>query len=353
MRHHPRWTLKPRPLRRHPRRLPTPDYRSRKTRWPKPRCSRSEREASSRPPQRDFPRARFRWTRRRRSFRRRIDRQRTFVFDETPITTPGEERRIPRPRNMRRGGVGGSGNKKVLVALLALILLGGGGAAYYFLWPQSSSEGANGNSGTSGSNAGGTLDSPSDTTASIVPDTNDTNDTTDTTEPGATETPSDGTETGTTEPPPSTTAPPTTAPPTTGPTPTSPSDTPPVRAPTPVSPSRPTGRPMAQGAQQLRSGNYPQASAIFLRHLRSVGADRFTIAVGVFCDTSNVGRVVNNSGGAQELIVLAFDNQGRSCYRVFWGIFDTRLEAERAVGTVPAGVLARDSAPVPIDRLLP
>lgn len=110
---------------------------------------------------------------------------------------------------------------------------------------------------------------------------------------------------------------------------------------------------MAQGAQQLRSGNYPQASAIFLRHLRSVGADRFTIAVGVFCDTSNVGRVVNNSGGAQELIVLAFDNQGRSCYRVFWGIFDTRLEAERAVGTVPAGVLARDSAPVPIDRLLP
>ena len=268
-----------------------------------------------------------------------------FVFDETPITTPSEERRMPRPRNMRRGGVGGSGNKKVLVALLALILLGGGGAAYYFLWPQSSSEGANGNSGTSGSGASGTLDSPSDTTASIGPDTNDTTDTS--------ETPSDGEETGTTEPPPSTTAPPTTAPPTTGPTPTSPSDTPSVRPSTTVSPSRPTGRPMAQGAQQLRSGNYPQASATFLSHLRSVGADSFTIAVGVFCDTSNVDRVVRNSGGTEELIVLAFNNQGRSCYRVFWGIFGTRLEAERAVGTVPAGVLARDSAPVPIDRLLP
>ncbi len=184
-----------------------------------------------------------------------------FVFDETPITAPSEERRMPRPRNMRRGGVGGVGNKKVLLALLALILFGGGGAAYYFLWPQGSSEGANGNSGTSGSSAGGTLDSPSDTTASIVPDT------TDTAEP-APDTPSDDEESGATEPPPSTTAPPTTAPPTTappttGPTPTSPSDTPPVCTPTTVSPTRPTGRPMAQGAQQLRSGNYPQAAATF------------------------------------------------------------------------------------------
>ncbi len=72
--------------------------------------------------------------------------------------------------------------------------------------------------------------------------------------------------------------------------------------------------------------------------------------MGVFCDTSNVGRVVNSSGGAEELIVLAFDNRGRSCYRVFWGVFDSRLEAERAVGTVPAGVLARDSAPVPTEK---
>jgi septal ring-binding cell division protein DamX len=110
---------------------------------------------------------------------------------------------------------------------------------------------------------------------------------------------------------------------------------------------------MAQGARQLRNGNYPEAAATFLGHLRKVGADKFTIAVGVFCDTSNVERVVKNSGGSEELIVLAFDNRGRSCYRVFWGIFDSRAQAQRAVGTVPAGVRARDSAPVPIARLLP
>ena len=110
---------------------------------------------------------------------------------------------------------------------------------------------------------------------------------------------------------------------------------------------------MAQGTQQLRSGNYPQAAATFLNHLRSVGTDKFTIAVGVFCDTSNVGRVVENSGGGEELIVLAFENRGQTCYRIFWGVFDSRAGAQRAVGTVPAGVRARDSAPVPIEVLLP
>jgi septal ring-binding cell division protein DamX len=125
-----------------------------------------------------------------------------------------------------------------------------------------------------------------------------------------------------------------------------------VRPPTTLSPSRP-GQTLAEGAQQLRSGKYPEAAATFLSHLRKVGADKFTIAVGVFCDTENVERVVNNSGGSEELILLAFDNRGRSCYRVFWGIFDSRAQAESAVGSVPAGVRARDSAPVPIARLLP
>ena len=281
-----------------------------------------------------------------------------FVFDETPAVAAGAERRMPRPRNPRRGARGGGGmNKKVLVALLALILLGGGAAAYYFLWPQGASEGAN----ETASRTPRAPEGPSDTTAGVVVGT---------TEPTDTETRPGGEETETTEAPPSTTAPPTTAPPTTGPTPTSPpdptparppttspsptspSDLPPVRPPTTISPSRP-GQPMAQGAQQLRSGNYPEAAATFLRHLRNVGADKFTIAVGVFCDTGNVDRVVNNSGGSEELIILAFDNQGRTCYRIFWGIFDSRAEAERAVGSVPAGVRARDSAPVPIDRVLP
>jgi hypothetical protein len=275
-----------------------------------------------------------------------------FVFDEPPLAESAEQRRMPpRPKKMRRGG--GEGSKKVLVVALVLAVVGASaGAAYYFLWPQGPSAGANG---------------PSATTA--PPDT-------------AQATPGPKGPSPTVTPPPSTTAPPTTAPPPAGPTPTSPSSTRPPQSnqqtpggttqppkatstpsqptPSPTSPRPPTtrppstgGQPLAQGRQQLKSGNYPQAAATFLGHLRRVGTDKFTIAVGVFCDTSNVTKVVKNSGGSEELLLLAFQDRGRSCYRVFWGIFDSRAEAQRALGSVPAGVRARDSAPVPIGRLIP
>ncbi|MEE9179289.1 MAG: DUF4388 domain-containing protein [Vicinamibacteria bacterium] len=260
-----------------------------------------------------------------------------FVFDEPSSTASPEHRRVPpRPRKMKGGG----GVKKVLMAGAALVAIGGiVGAAYYFFWGQEEPS-----AGATGSSATGTP--PVAAQAGQTP-----------------------------KPPPSTTAPPTTTPPPSGPTPTSPSTTrppgpttgptttttapprtPPSSRPTPTSassrPSTSPGPPLAQGQQQLKSGNYPQAAATFLGQLRNVGTDKFTIAVGVFCDTSNLSRVVQNSGGSKQLLVLSFDNKGRSCYRVFWGIFDSRAEAQRAIASVPASVRARDSAPVPIARLI-
>ena len=273
-----------------------------------------------------------------------------FVFDEPSSTALPEHKRVPpRPRRMKRGGGGGGGGvKKVLVAAAALVAIGGiVGAAYYFLLGQEEpSPGAKGSSATGtppvAAQAGQTPKPPPTTTK---------------------------------KPPPSTTAPPTTTPPPSAPTPTSPSTTrplgpttgpttttsapprtPPSSRPTPTSagsrPSTSPGQPLAQGQQQLKGGNYPQAAATFLGHLRNVGTDKFTIAVGVFCDTSNLSRVVQNSGGSKQLLVLSFDNKGRSCYRVLWGIFDSRAEAQVAIASVPASVRARDSAPVPIARLI-
>ncbi len=268
-----------------------------------------------------------------------------FVFDEPSSTASPEHKRVPpRPRRMKQGG----GLKTALMAAAALVAIGGiAGAAYYFFWGQEEPS-----AGATGSSAAGTP--PVAAQAGQTPKPPPTT---------------------IKKPPPSTTAPPTTTPPPSGPTPTSPSTTrppgpttgppptttapprtPPSSTPTPTSagsrPSTAPGQPLAQGHQQLSSGNYPQAAATFLGHLRNVGTDKFTIAVGVFCDTSNLSRVVQNSGGSKQLLVLSFDNKGRSCYRVFWGIFDSRAEAQRAIASVPASVRARDSAPVPIARLI-
>ena len=295
-----------------------------------------------------------------------------FAFDEPSSTASSEQKRVPpRPRKMNRGG----GSKKALMAAAALVAIGGiAFAAYYFFWGQEESS-----AGATGTSAIGTP--PVTTRVGQTPKPPPTN---------------------TRTPPPSTMAPPTSTPPPTGPTTTSPSTTRPPRPstspssgsktppkaasskppstkttpsppprtttttapqrtsppsnPTPTStgsrPSTPSGQPMAQGQQQLKSGNYPQAAATFLGHLRRVGTDKFTIAVGAFCDASNVSRVVQSSGGSEQLLVLSFDNKGRSCYRVFWGIFDSRAEAQRAIASVPVDIRARDSAPVPIARLI-
>jgi hypothetical protein len=266
-----------------------------------------------------------------------------FVFDETPLSSeaPQVMRVPPRPRKMRGGG--SESSKKLLIAVLVLAVLGGGGwAAYKYLWPTDES-GAAPSTSTTAPTTDGTPTSPSPTT----PETPGGAPSTSKTEPGQgtpqPTPPPSATTSGTAVPP----SPPTTKPPT--PSSTSPPGTSP--RPSGSTPSA-SGAPLARGHDQLEKGNYPQAAATFLGHLRKVGTDKFTIAVGVFCDTGNVSRVVRNSGGSEQLLLLAFNDKGRSCYRVFWGIFDSRTEAQRAVGSVPNGVRARDSAPVPIARLL-
>lgn len=268
-----------------------------------------------------------------------------FVFDESPISSeaPKATRIAPRPRKMSGGG--GESSKKLLFAVLVLAVLGGGGwAAYKYLWPTGES-GAAPSTSTTAPTTDGTPTSPSPTPPQASGGTPSTSTTTPTTAPGQ------GTPQPT--PPPSATtsgtAVPTSTPPTTKPSP--PPST--SRPPRPTGSTTPTGgTALASGHDQLEKGNYPQAAATFLGHLRKVGTDKFTIAVGVFCDTGNVSRVVRNSGGSDKLLLLAFNDKGRSCYRVFWGIFNSRAEAQRALGSIPNGVRARDSAAVPIARLL-
>jgi septal ring-binding cell division protein DamX len=102
----------------------------------------------------------------------------------------------------------------------------------------------------------------------------------------------------------------------------------------------------------MRAGKFPEAAAANLQRLRSTASNKFTIAVGVYCDRDNVARAYQNSGSSDELIILPYTYQGRSCYRVFWGVFDTQAIAERSYSSVPSAIRAPDSIPVPISRLI-
>jgi len=291
-----------------------------------------------------------------------------LLIDEPEPASDSHGRNPPRPKN-RRGGGGAGRNVSGVVKWLAVAALAGaaGFSVYYFVWPLV------GGSAETGSSAGST---PAATSI-----------------PAATP-PSGSASAATTAPP--TAATPTTPVPTTPTSPATssavPSDprasasaaaTPPVTtsvapragaasppAATPTSkPPDPVPTPSASGAPKppptsspsggggdgralLQSGNLAAAARAFQREISSASADKFTLALGLYCNEENAGRLVAGAGGSSDIYVLPTSVEGRSCYRVIWGLYDSREAAERGIPSLPSGVRAGDVAPVAVSRFL-
>ncbi len=125
--------------------------------------------------------------------------------------------------------------------------------------------------------------------------------------------------------------------------------------PPPTPPAAPSGRHLpedfAQGTQLLRSGRYTDASNAFQASLRArTGA--FALAVGLFCEEANVAQLVKSSGDSEPLFVIASPRGSRTCYALYWGVFASQVDAQRALGTMPSALRARGQAPVAVSRLL-
>lgn len=62
----------------------------------------------------------------------------------------------------------------------------------------------------------------------------------------------------------------------------------------------------------------------------------FTVQVQILCDPANLGKAI--AGGGQNVWFVPQPIGARSCYRVFWGRYATREEAQRALADVPASL---------------
>ncbi|MGZ8781104.1 MAG: hypothetical protein ACXW31_14385, partial [Thermoanaerobaculia bacterium] len=62
----------------------------------------------------------------------------------------------------------------------------------------------------------------------------------------------------------------------------------------------------------------------------------FTVQIQILCDPGNLGNVMR-AGGANVWFVPQTLGT-RACYRVFWGRYDTREEAQRALANIPAAL---------------
>lgn len=176
---------------------------------------------------------------------------------------------------------------------------------------------------------------------------------------------------------PTTTLPPPTLPPATQPpgdTPTPPASsavTPPAAGPAVATPApvvaapapTPTPRPAAtpaiaaaaagNGPELLRQGSFPEAAQSFATTLAPGARGRFSNQLLTACSTETVAKAVQ-AVGTDELFILPVTFQGRSCYRLCWGVYDSRPAAEAGQASVPAyfrqGTSPRLS---PLHELLP
>lgn len=71
-------------------------------------------------------------------------------------------------------------------------------------------------------------------------------------------------------------------------------------------------------------------------------AGNFTVQIQILCDPSNLGKVM--SSGGERVWFVPQPIGERSCYRVFWGRYNTRNEAQRAMAEIPAELRDRSAA---------
>lgn len=74
----------------------------------------------------------------------------------------------------------------------------------------------------------------------------------------------------------------------------------------------------------------------------------FTIQIQILCDPANLEKAIR--AGGENVWFVPQTLGGRSCYRVFWGRYGTREEAQRALAGIPASVRDRSSAVKPVPR---
>ena len=106
------------------------------------------------------------------------------------------------------------------------------------------------------------------------------------------------------------------------------------------------------GVELMRGGRYGEASAAFQESLRAHAAGSYTVAVGLFCEETNIAELVKGPGLSEPLFITASSHSGRTCYRVYWGLFVSQAEARRAFGSMPAALRAPHQTTLAVSRLL-
>ncbi len=107
-----------------------------------------------------------------------------------------------------------------------------------------------------------------------------------------------------------------------------------------------------RGQTSMQQGDFELAAVAFMVHLRQEGSGMFTVAVGLFCDRNNVAAHVVNSGYAPEFFILSVPRGGQTCFGAYFGLYDSREQAQAALEALPPAIRAPGQVVLPVSRIV-
>ncbi len=115
-----------------------------------------------------------------------------------------------------------------------------------------------------------------------------------------------------------------------------------------VAPEQPSSDPSAC----MTKGDYDGAAAGFKR-IYSQKKGGYTIALMIACEKDTIRKSIEGAGAGNEIIIFPHNFKGRGCFRVIWGWYATKGEAESAFAKLPS--MFRDSGAriVPFESMKP
>jgi len=116
-----------------------------------------------------------------------------------------------------------------------------------------------------------------------------------------------------------------------------------VTAPAPVPQSA-----AAQAMPPVVPKQGPRRYEAMAREFAENPTGNFTVQIQILCETSNLDKAILTGGSFIWFVPQTIGS--RTCYRVFWGHYATREEAQKALATVPATLRDRTSAVKPVPR---
>ena len=102
----------------------------------------------------------------------------------------------------------------------------------------------------------------------------------------------------------------------------------------------------------LSKGDYQEAAKQF-KSIYSTKSGGFTIALMIACEKDSITKALSELKSPDKLIIFPHNFKGRDCFRVLYGYYNSKEEAQKEFSTLPPDLQASGAKVIPFEKMKP